>query len=239
MAPVSADTPGTVPVCPHESLTSARLAVITNLPHFEPTSSETAKKIDALTSAPDNHLRSSLEIEAGKTANLNMQCQPFGRPGIDATLAIVGTGVIGYRWNAPDQPDEPHNRGRSAPGKPYVALSMAWSFFVCTNSSPSIDYLRKELEKADVRFCAHKRLGDQEFLDAIVEVISPDAKLRDPIIRYQKAEEGYGCTSSSFPFPRIEIPWWLRCLKGFVQVHLIRLAAPCLFCSSDRSAVIG
>lgn len=55
-APALPDTPGTVPICPHEWLTSTRVAFIAGLPGLKPIKQLAERKeIDALASTASAH----------------------------------------------------------------------------------------------------------------------------------------------------------------------------------------
>lgn len=192
-APAPPGSPGTVPLCAHESLTSARLALILTLPNIKPAGyCEASKELDALTAAPPSHHRQSDKSSyVHEQINIKISCQPLGpayinetRKPRDATLAVQGTGEYSWRYAAPGKNDVPAYR--SGNQKPYFALTMKWEVCMSTRNEPglTIETFGEEIAKAGVVFCAHKRLSDFEFLEVLFETVNPNVELRDPIMRF-------------------------------------------------------
>ena len=212
-APALPDTPYTMPICPHESLTSARVALIASLPGLKPMDkTEDPKEVDALTSTPSAHHRLP---DTGYTRHVQLKtaCEPLGRvfttPREQAQNMIRVQGKGGYMYTfTPHYPrNDPMLYTRPSRKEPCLVLCMAWNIYL--SSAPkiakTIEALGQEVEKAGVQLCAHKRLNDREFLETIYEAVNPDVGLRDPILRYRTTEEGYNCELEplSFSIPLI------------------------------------
>lgn len=185
-APAPSDTPGTLPICPHESLTSARLDLIHCLPGLKPAHpKDKRRKVDAITSAPSAHHRlvCSTRVEDCKTA-----CEPLGRLFNSAekpnqTIAIQGKGEFSYAFLS--------SKDDGSESTSHLVLDMDWDIYILAGCKTSkvIDVLTE----VDVRLCAHKRIADPEILGLIAERIDPEVGLRDPIVRYRKQVEGHHC----------------------------------------------
>lgn len=201
-APALPDTPYTMPICPHESLTSARVALIASLPGLKPADKMAEpKEVDALTSTPSAHHRLP-NTKYTRHVQLKTSCEPLGRvfttPREQAQHMIRVQGKGGYMYTlTPHYPhDDPMLYTRPSRKEPCLVLCMTWDIYL--SSAPklaqTIEALGEEVEKAGVQLCAHKRLNDREFLETIYEAVNPDVGLRDPILRYRTAEEGYNCS---------------------------------------------
>ena len=204
-APAPPDTPGTVPICPHESLNRARAALIASLSSLKPADGESTdkpakpKEVDALGPLPNAHLRLP-SSDYTKTDELKTACEPLGplgsisyqeREKAQSTIGVRGRGSYIY-IPARGLPEE---NAKIPPQQLCLALCMTWDiYFNAASKAPrTMDFLRKDLEKANVKLCPHKYLHDREFLEAIIEVLNPDLPMRDPIVRFRTTEEGYNC----------------------------------------------
>ncbi|KAL8821636.1 MAG: hypothetical protein Q9191_007268 [Dirinaria sp. TL-2023a] len=219
-APALPGTPETMPICPHESLTAARVALIASLPGLKPVDKlAEPKEVDALTSSPRAHHRLP---DTGFTRHVQLKtaCEPLGRvfssPREQARnmIRVRGKGRYIYTLTPHHPHDDPMLYTRPSRKEPCLVLCMTWDIFL--SSAPeiakTIEALGQEVEKAEVQLCAHKRLNDPEFLETIYEAVNPDVGLRDPILRYRTAEEGYNCELEPFSFstPLVYDPCLLR-----------------------------
>ena len=210
-APALPDTPDTVPICPHESLTSARAALIADLPNLKPINQlAKPKEVDALTLAPSTHHR----LPYTSDVQLKTACEPLGRVfptssqkgssvKMQTVIRVRGEGGYIYSFTPHYAHDDPMLDTRPSRMTPCLMLSMTWIIYVppATKPAKTIEELRQEVEKAGVQLCAHKHLSDRKILETIFKMVNPDVGLRDPIVRYKAIEEGYNCKLNPFPFP--------------------------------------
>lgn len=204
LAPAPANTPGTIPVCPHESLTPARLASILSLPGLGSDPSDASKVLGALTPTPDAHHRRNMVRSRTKGSvkyEARVDCHPLGHTSDirhdtsgNKLIAVKGFGKFLY-----DRPQPPKRRRFLRRGpviEPSLVLHMTWELCVVPRARDRIFTLEefcKEVEKAKVQLCAHKRLSDPEFTESMFEQFNPFGSLRDPILRHQTRQEGYNC----------------------------------------------
>ena len=205
-APALPDAPDTIPICPHESSTSARIALIADLPGLKPRNQLTEpKQVDALTSSPVAHHR----LPDTENVQLKTVCDPLGgdlttpRGQAQDIMRVQGKG--GYKYThtphyAHDDDSMLHMRISRA--TPCLVLCMTWTIHISSAppTAKTIAKLGQELEKTGVQLCAHKRLNDLEVLETVYETVNPDVGLRDPVLRDQAMEEGYDCELKPFLF---------------------------------------
>ncbi|KAL8794733.1 MAG: hypothetical protein Q9195_002687 [Heterodermia aff. obscurata] len=186
------DIMNTVPICPHQWLTSARVALISDLPGLKPIDQSTKpKEIDALLSNRSAHHR--LQYGSEEDVQFKTTCEPLGplAERAQSLIQVQGEGHYMYTFSPHGARDDAARPERTTP---CLVLCMTWTIYLSSKhkTAKTIKNLRQEVEKADVKLCAHRWLHDREILKTIHEAVNPDVGLRDPLVRYS-VEEGYNC----------------------------------------------